>query len=160
MGPAAREHEEQPTVWDAGVCDRSQCTVRYLPLGSPWPSPKVPHRAVTTAVRVGAGRWVVPGGWYRVGAGGCYTGTHPSMLHGSVLPGPNPCLDQRYLRPLGTPGPCRALRTPSSSHSPSGLHMARFSDINPKVSHNSRVSTKYVNEACHSPYIKNPVLKS
>ena len=92
----------------------------------------------------------------------------------------------RYLRPLGTPGPCRAFRTPSSSHSPypapglslrtqpqdpasgPGLSLrtslrtnkARFRTIYLKVSHKSGVSTKKRDEAWHSPCFKNMVQMS
>ena len=64
-------------------------------------------------VRVGRG---VPGvgavGWV---LGGWYTGYYPSPTlpgTGLVLPGPNPCPDTRFCVHSGTPGPCRALRTP------------------------------------------------
>ena len=72
-------------------------------------------------------------GWCRwVGTGGGYTGYyHPPTPDTRllVLPGPNQSHIQLFLRPLGTPGPCWALRTPSSSHSVSWLQ-GRDSIIN------------------------------
>ena len=86
-----------------------------------------------------------------------YTGYCTQPVHwycqGPTIPPAGP-----FLRPLGTPGPSWALRTPSSSHSAGSLLQpirARFSCIYLKVSIKPRVSSKSGHEACHTPYIKN-----
>ena len=101
-----------------------------------------------------AAGWV-PGGWY--------TGYYPSPTLPTrllVLPGPNHCRT-RYLRPPGHSRPgLQALRTPrlpSTQICRPGPIRARFRVIYLKYSTKSGVSPKSGHEACHTPYIKNPV---
>ena len=98
-------------------------------------------------------RGVLPGGYY--------TGYYPSP------PGIAPYLYCQgptiartpFLRP---PGPLQGPswtppHTPGSSHSDTRLrtNRARFSLINPEVSHKTGVSPKMSHEAWHTPYLKN-----
>ena len=68
-----------------------------------------------------------------------------------VLPGPNRCLKPAIWTSAGTPGLPEALRTPAPRYSPPRPNRARFSLKYTKVSHNPRVSSKSVHEACHTP---------
>ena len=96
-----------------------RCTVRYLPLGSPWSiSNRLFSGHLLRSGHCGVGRG--GGGVVRVGTagwvlGGCYTGTHPpshpSGLHW-YCQGPTHAR-YAFLRPLGhSRGPADPLRTP------------------------------------------------
>ena len=75
--------------------------------------------------------WYMPG-WARV--------PRTTLRARSVTPGPLPVLGTRFRRLLA--------------------NKARFTLILLKVSQNGRVSRKYVEKACHSPYLQNSVQKS
>ena len=127
-------------------------------------------RAVQGCTGVGYGDWV--------GGAGVYPGTQPAA-RGEVQiqrSGPRrPCKGRsgwylelgRPARPGTTPaGPGRSPAVPSlylpfpPRKAASWPITARFHDILLKVSQNGQVSTKYVEKACHSPYIQNGVRKS
>ena len=149
----------------AACPDRScMCTVRILPLGSPWVVlkrsyvrvPVVPDRVVHDAATVrgvGGVPGVVQAGGYR-GRGS----TH--LVPTLVLPGPNQCQDPLYAPRPGTPGPLGPPHTWAPHHWPVQPIWARFSHKYTKVSHESRVSTKYAHEACHTPCSKKGSKKS
>ena len=126
---------------------------------------------------------VVQGGytggvWGRVGTGEGYTGTPSTLESGGQsqrsgprkgLQGPGvggDCL-QRPPGQVPTPaGPGRSPAVPSlvPARAPRKCRLLankpRYNLILLKVSQNSEVSTKYVNKACHSPYIQNGSQKS
>ena len=115
--------------------------------------PNVRVRPCSRVVRGGAVGRVVPGvvrlGGYRVGS--TPPCTHPVSQIGIARAQPvaGPC-------PPGTPGPSQG---PPHTWAPAPVgspDMARFHHIYTKVSHKSRVSPKKRDEACHTPYIKNP----
>ena len=113
----------------------------------------------------GTGQWcrgvpgVVPAGWvpgwvYRVGY-------YPAPR--LVLPGPNQCQNQLYRSTSCSQG-CSLPPQPASRPGagwarvvPPGTNRARFHQIYTKVSQESGVSAKKLDEACHTPYLKKPL---
>ena len=89
--------------------------------------------------------------------GGCYTGypasgttqlTHIGIARTQPLTCSTLLRPPRHSRPAA-----QALRTPWLP----ALKMARSRDLFPKVSHKSGVSPKMSHEACHAPYLRNPL---
>ena len=137
------------------------CSVRYLPLGSPWLRlnwlSALLHGRRTACSRCG---WVpgwVPGGWYTgVYREGGIPGT-TQRLHIGIARA-QPLLDRRFCAHPWHSRPCWALRTPWAPRTQIALLgpiWARFRVLYPKVSHIPGVSTVLCHEACHTPYFKN-----
>ena len=152
----------------AGPTQQSACPdrprrlhVRYLPLGSPWTTPK---QLLAVSPR-GAVRDMSDQAWYRVGTGRVVYRvqyppstryTHPSGLHW-YCQGPTDASRPRFCVRQALRALSWALRTPGSSHSAGyslGPNRARFRYIYLKVSINRGVSPKFVHEAWHSPCFK------